>query len=183
MDANSNESTEIIEEGEDDGLGIIDGSAIGTFTAGGDGSSDREERNGKSNRYWVHVCAHESGIPHFHVFDKAGEWRSQTRRTGVHACVRIQENEYCGHDACTDRLGKVVREALDKFLREVRPKEKYSSDVGMTNFFHAIAEWNDNNAAIGSPNWVDPGREQPDYGTIGDRLDRAGRGLPDGAAR
>lgn len=146
-----------------------DGSLIGTFTVDEPIPLAEMAKIGVlsgQHTYYVYVRAHERMKPHFHVYDKTGEHRKRDNPVGVHACVRIDRNTYFEHSAYTSKLDRRARQALDKFMREIRVKGKYSSNVGVSNYVHTIREWNDNNAEEGSKNWVDENREQPDYTTI-----------------
>lgn len=161
--------TEMTEERDADELTFISGSIIGTFTVG-------EEAGGR--KFWVYVCAHARGVPHFHVYDKDGDPVEGSGKRGVHVCVEIRKNLYCTHGPGTGMLDQEGREALDRFMREVRRRGEHCCDVGKTNFFHTAAEWNDNNAPESPSNWIDPEMAQPDYRTIGAVPCRSGQGLP-----
>ena len=151
------ERTEMTEEEDTDELTFISGSIIGTFTVG---------KEGGERKFWVYVCAYARGVPHFHVYDKEGDPVEGSGKGGVHACVELRKNMYCTHGPGTGVLDWEVRAALDRFMREVRMEGKYCSDVGSTNFFHAAAEWDDNNATERRSNWVKPEMVQPNYRTI-----------------
>lgn len=163
------ERTGMREEQDVDELTFICGSIIGTFTAG-------KKTGGR--KFWVYVCGHARGVPHFHVYDKDGDPVEGNGKGGVHACVELRKNLYCTHGPGTGVLDREVRAALARFMREVRKEGKYCSDVGSTNFFHAAAAWDENNAMERRSNWVDPEMAPPDYRTIDDIPDRSWQGLP-----
>ena len=149
------------------------GTIIGSFVVN-KGSINEMGRVGEityPHQFFVYIHPNEGMTPHFHVFDKAGMHRSETKKDGFHTCVEIKRNVYFKHAAYTDNLDKESMKALDKFMCETRSHPQYRTDIGMTNFVHTINEWDDNNANEGSPNWVDPDTtEKPDYTTLIDNL-------------
>lgn len=167
-DRQSNNRLASAEGEEADRLTFIAGSMIGKFTVNADMASGgtMDGGDGGGHLYWVYVCAHSKGIPHFHVFDKGGDPYRRRRKGGIHACIEIRRNRYCKHGRHLAELDKAAREALDRFLREVRTAGKHCCNVGTTNYFHTVAEWGENNASPGTPRWLDPMMAQPDYRTI-----------------
>ena len=168
-----NESVFPICEGYEDGSEDIDwGTLIGIFTIEQTIVTEMGEigKITTSHLYYVYIHPHEGSIPHFHVFDKDGMHRRQSTKkmTGFHTCVAIKCNKYFKHGPYTDNLDKDMMVALDNLMNEIRDSE--TSDPGMTNFQHTIREWNANNAQKGTPGWVDPNTEKPDYTRISGNL-------------
>ena len=134
-----------------------DGTIIGSFMVGDEGC-----------RLTVYIRSNEKMTPHFHVFDKAGMYRTQAHKGGFHTCVEIETSRYFKHDVYMDNLDKASMSVLDAFMRERRTSPKYNSGVGLTNFEHTVNEWNDNNAQDRKrPMFVNPKTAiQPDYTDI-----------------
>ena len=154
-------------KGCENGTEDIDwGCIIGTFTVNRTAANDMVAMGEGAASHLYYVCIHpnESEAPHFHVFDKTGMHRKESEKNGFHACVAIQCNKYVKNGPYTDELDKDMMEALDNMMCETRGENR--ADPGMTNFRHTVLEWNDNNAEKGTPGWVDPNTEKPNYKRI-----------------
>lgn len=146
-----------------------DGTIIGSFDVEAPLTEMGEiGRLQEPRKYYVYVRSNEGMKPHFHVFDNEGRNRKRNRKNGFHTCVEILKNSYFKHGPYTDDMDQKTRDALDSFMGEVRTGEKYISDLGKTNFFHTVAQWDENNAPSREmPNFVDPETiEKPDYANL-----------------
>ena len=120
---------ETIFENEDEGFEW--GTTIGTFSVdentitemGSIGQFDA------SHLFTVYIHPDEGMTPHFHVFDKEGKDKKKSTDPGRHTCVEIRQNKYFKHGAYADSLDGKTRKALDRFMRGIRIRPKYSTDI------------------------------------------------------
>lgn len=103
-------------------------------------------RIGFLGNYDVFICTDDSGVPHFHIWDR------ESKGAKFHTCIRIGCAEYYRHTGTEASLTQTEKENLCAFLkREHKPF--------LTNWEYLICMWNDNNDSI----HVDENAEMPDY--------------------